>query len=160
MDYSQLIQEDLFYLQEQERHAQQAIVRDRIRFLRLLKSGQCTTQKAAGEAIGLKLRQSQWLWQQYVRRGLGGLTQTGFAHNFGKLSACQIAQLIQYLRQDQVTTLEQAQAFIRSSFQVEYTIGGICLLFQRLKIKNKTARPVNIRKQEQQAEAFKKTLLS
>ena len=45
MDYSQLIQEDLFYLQEQERHAQQAIVRDRIRFLRLLKSGQCTTQK-------------------------------------------------------------------------------------------------------------------
>jgi transposase len=43
---------------------------------------------------------------------------------------------------------------------VDYTVSGICKLFQRLKIKLKTGRPANIRQDEGQAVAFKKTLRS
>ncbi|MDQ4141813.1 MAG: winged helix-turn-helix domain-containing protein [Bacteroidota bacterium] len=157
MKYAELIQEEESYLRWQERHAQKGIVRDRIRFLRLLKSGQCKSQWAAGEAIGLQGRQSQRLWQQYRQQGYAGLVQAYSNHNFGKLSSAQISRLQAYLRQDQVSQLAEAQAYIATEFGTHYTISGICKLFQRLQIKLKTGRPVNIRQDEAQAEAFKKT---
>lgn len=160
MDYGSFINEDLFYLEEQERLACKSIVRDRIRFLRLLKSGQCTSQRAAGQAIGLQERQSQRLWQLYRQQGYGALVSLGYAHSFGKLSAAQLSQLQGYLRQDLASTLADAQHYVAQEFGVAYTVSGLCKLFQRLKVKRKTGRPVNVRKDEGKAQAFKKTSLS
>lgn len=160
MDYGSVIKEALAFLEDQERLAGKAVVRDRIRFLRLLKSGQCQSQRLAGQAIGLKERQSQRLWQLYRQQGYGAFVSPGYAHSFGKLSAAQISQLQGYLRQDLASTLADAQCYVAQEFGVAYTVSGLCKLFQRLKIKLKTGRPVNVRKDQGKAEAFKKTSLT
>jgi transposase len=160
MDYRRVIIEELSFLEKQERHAGKAIVRDRIRFLRLLKSGQYVSQRAAGQAIGLQERQSQRLFQLYRQQGYAGLTSPGYLHRLGKLSCSQISQLQAYLRQDLASTLSDVQHYLAAEFSVDYTVSGLCKLFQRLKIKLKTGRPANIRQDEGQAVAFKKTLRS
>jgi transposase len=158
MDYTTAITEELSFLVEQERKAGKAIIRDRIRFLRLLKSGQCQSQRAAGQAIGLKERQSQRLWQIYRLQGYRSLVTPGYVHSFGKLSASQISHLQAYLRQDLAATLSDVQCFVAEGFGVAYTVSGLCKLFQRLKVKLKTGRPLNVRKDGGQEQAFKKTL--
>lgn len=160
MDYTTVIKEELSFLQQQERQARQASVRDRIRYLRLLKSGQCPNQRTAGQVIGLGERQSQRLWQVYCQQGYAALVKWGYAHNFGKLDCWQISQLQNYLRQDQVSRLADAQHYLAQAFGVHYSISGLCKLFQRLQVKRKTGRPVNLRHDAGQAEAFKKTLVS
>lgn len=160
MDYGTLIKEELEFLREQERKAVKAQVRDRIRFLRLLKSGEAKSQRASGVAVGLGQRWSQRLWQQYRQEGYAAFIEPGYQHNFGKLDCCQISRLQAFLRQDLAPRLEDSQHYIKQEFDVAYTISAICKLFQRLKIKRKTGRPVNVRKDAGKEEAFKKTLVS
>jgi len=160
MDYSLLISESVSFLQSQERLAIGAQVRDRIRFLRVLKTGQANTQSAAGLLIGIASRQSQRLWQTYRQEGFSALLSTHYQPSFGKLSAGQISLLLTFLRSDQASKLEDVQAFIHSSFGVNYTLSGLSKLFTRLKIKYKTGRPSNVRKDAAQEAAFKKTLLT
>jgi len=160
MDYGVLIIEDVDFLFTQERLASKAQVRDRIRFLGLLKTGQAKSQAGAGVLIGLASRQSQRLWQSYQARGFAGLLSPAYQHGFGKLSARQISILFTFLRSDQASKLEEVQAFILSSFGVKYSLSGISKLFTRLKIKLKTGRPSNVGKDAAQEEAFKKTLLT
>ena len=76
MDYEVLLIEDVSFLASQERLASKAQVRDRIRFLRVLKTGQAKSQAAAGLLIGLASRQSQRLWQSYQEKGFAGLLST------------------------------------------------------------------------------------
>ncbi|MDB5263902.1 MAG: hypothetical protein JWQ14_3185 [Adhaeribacter sp.] len=59
MDFGTVITAGLFFLQAKERHADKAKVRDRIRFLRLLKSGECESQR---------------LLHSYRQQGYAGLT--------------------------------------------------------------------------------------
>jgi transposase len=158
MDYKVLIIEDVDFLASQERLASKAQVRDRIRFLRFLKTGQAKSQAAAGLMIGLAIRQSQRLWQSYQAGGFASLLSPAYQHGFGKLSAHQISILLTFLRSDQASKLEEVQAFMHSSFGVDYSLSGISKLFTRLKIKLKTGRPSNVRKDAAQEEAFKKTL--
>lgn len=47
MNYASKIQESIDYLLEQERKSTLALLRDRVRFIRLLKSGEAKTQSAA-----------------------------------------------------------------------------------------------------------------
>lgn len=158
MDYEVLITESVDFLQIQERQASQAQVRDRIRFLPMLKTGQAKSQSAAGLLIGLASRQSQRLWQRYQQKGFAGMLTTHYSHSFGKLSAQQISQLLTFLRSDQASKLEEVQAFVQAAFEVTYSLSGISKLFARLKIKLKTGRPSNVRKDPAQEDAFKKTL--
>ena len=156
MNYAILITESVAFLQSQERLAGKAQVRDRIRFLRVLKTGQAKSQSAAGLPIGIATRQSQRLWQTYQQKGFSGLLTTHYEHSFGKLSAHQLSQLFTFLGSDQAGKLEDVQAFIRTAFGVNYSLSGISKLFTRLKI----GRPSNGRKDAAQEEAFKKTLRS
>ncbi|MGI8493861.1 MAG: winged helix-turn-helix domain-containing protein [Pyrinomonadaceae bacterium] len=45
-----------------------------------------------------------------------------------------------------------------ASFGTSYTIGGVSWLFKRLKVKLKTARPSNVKKDEARVQTYKKTL--
>ncbi len=159
MNYGLVITEELSFLLEQERQAGQAKVRDRIRFLRLLKSGYCSSQQAAGEAIGRGKRQIQRLWQMYQQHGYSALICPGYVHGFGKLSSSQMSRLQHFLRQDQAFQLADVQHYVAQEFGVSYSLSGLCRLFQRLKVKRKTGRPINIRQDAGQVEAFKKTLV-
>ncbi len=135
--------------------------RDYVRFLRLLKSGACKTQGSAGAEIGLSERQSQRLWAQYRSKGLVGLLSREGRRGFGKLSAVEMSRLQQMLRTSQAPlTQEQVADWLEAQFGVRYDQSGVCRLFKRLRIKLKTGRPSNVRKNEAESEDFKKTSLA
>lgn len=157
MDYAKLIKESIEELQALEQRQKQAMLRDRVRFIRLLKTGQVKSQRLAGEQIGLQERQSQRLWHTYQQQGLNGLLTYPYQGSFGKLSTQQLSRLRSYLKTDSVDTLKQAQTYLQDAFGVDYTLAGVSLLFKRLKIKLKTGRPTNIRQDAVEKETFKKT---
>lgn len=158
MDYSLKISEELTQLQTLEKQQTKAHLRDYVRFLRLLKSGHCTTQAQAAQQINLSLRQAQRLWQAYQKQGLAALLRPRKATYFGKLSTTQISHLRRFLLDDQAQTLADIQAYLAGRLGVEYTIGGVFDLCNRLKIKAKTGRPVHAHQAPGAVEAYKKNL--
>lgn len=157
MDYSLKIHEELAQLQTLEKQQTKAQLRDYVRFLRVLKSGDCTTQAQAAQQVNLSLRQAQRLWQAYQTQGLASLLTARKATYFGKLSTTQISHLRRFLLDDQAQTLADIQAYLKGSLGVEYTIGGVFDLCKRLKIKAKTGRPVHAHQAPGAREAYKKS---
>ena len=76
---------------------------------------------------------------------------------FGKLSSVDISRLNEYLREFGARSLAEIQAYVRDSFGVNYTIGGLSDLCIRLRVKLKTARPSNYLKDETEVLQYKKT---
>jgi transposase len=159
IEYSKVIKESAKKLRCLEKQQHKAFVRDRIRFLWLLKSGRCASQIETGELIGLRPRSSQRLWQQYQSRGIEVLLNYPYQGTTCRLTEEQRETLKAYLAEDQVQFLHQANAYIQQHFDVRYSTGGLHKLFERLKVKKKTGRPSNYRKDEKGATRFKKTLL-
>lgn len=160
MNYAALIYQTEDELRAFERAQTRADDRDRVRFLRYLKTHQARSQRAAGELLGVGERQSQRWWQAYRRDGLAGLVERGHGGQYkGKLSAEQLAGLEAHLREDGVGQLHQAQAFIKETYGQQYSLGGLSALFTRHGIKAKRPRPTNVRQAEGAVEDFKKTFL-
>jgi transposase len=158
MKYADLIKEsesDLLLLERREKNAMR---RDRIRFIRTLKSGEFRSQTRAGGAIGLGERQSQRLWSIYIKGGIKELLSTYSERWWGKLSSVQISQLRTFLLSDQAQTLADIQAYLSGNLGVKYSISGVSELCKRLKIKAKTGRPVNVRQKPGDVDDFKKNL--
>lgn len=158
IDYQQVISEEVDDLKKIEKQQKEARLRDRVRFIRYLKEGKTTSQPQAGEMVGLKRRRSQQIWQQYRQDGLSALLSTPYKGSWGKLDSQQQARLLQRLDQDDVFTQQQIIDWLQAEMGITYTQGGVSDLLTRLKIKAKTGRPVNVRKNEAGEQAFKKTL--
>lgn len=156
--YTLLISESAADLLALERSAKNSISRDRVRFIRLLKEGECTTQGQAGERIGLKLAQSQLIWRLYREQGIHALAERRGRRSWGKLDSRQISRLRTRLSGHDLYTQQQVIDWLEAETGVVYTQSGMCKLLQRLKIKLKTGRQVNVRKDEAGAVAFKKIL--
>jgi transposase len=160
MNYSIAITESPEELQALIRAQKLTIKRDRLEFLYLLKTQTVKSQQAAGAQIGLKERQSQTLWHLYKTGGITKLLDLKRQTYFGKLSTAEMSELNTYLKTDKADTLTDIQTWIATTFGVNYTLGGISLLCGRLKIKLKTGRPSNVRKDKEGLESFKKTSLT
>lgn len=158
IDYPKVITETAKKLRRLEKKQHKAFVRDRIRFLWLLKSGRCSSQIKTGELIGLSARSSQRIWQQYQKGGLEALLCYPYQGTTCRLTAEQREKLKVYLAEDQVQFLHEAQAYIQQQFNVRYSTGGLHKLFERLKVKKKTGRPTSYSKDGKGATRFKKTL--
>ena len=159
MKYSELITETEAALTELENKQKLVQFQKRIRFLCLLKDGTAKTQKQAGEMVGWKLRQAQKVWALYRANGIKSVLQRNARWQTGKLSVAQREQLSGHLAATGGgESLAGVQDYIQSAFGVSYSIGGISDLCQRLKIKLKTARPVNLKKDEEKVFTYKKTL--
>jgi transposase len=156
MDYQVEIAESGEHLRNLERAAKDLKARDRVRFIRLLKIGKAMTQEQAGVLIGLKVRQSQRLWKQYREEGLSKLCQNNYVGRKAKLSQTEQEQLRERLRDDDIGTLEQARICLKEEFAVDYTVGGVSALFQRMCVKLKTGRPSNVKQDKEQMEEFAK----
>jgi len=156
MNYQTEIAENENYLIKLERKTKDGKVRDRVRFVRFLKTGQVATQREAGELIGLGIRQSQRLWQKYRVGGVAALTVSNYAGGTAKLSDTEQRQLVERLKKDDISSLEKARNYLEQEFGVNYTIGGVSYLFKRLKVKLKTGRPTHINRDATQIEEFKK----
>jgi transposase len=160
IDYPKAIKETLEDLLQREREQSMAFVRDRIRFLRLLKSGRCSSQGQAGELIGLCSRSGQRLWKLYCEGGLKALLAYPYQGSRCRLNEEQREQLNTYLAEDEVQFLHEAGHYIQKQFGVHYSTSGLHKLFGRMKVKKKTGRPSNYRKDEKETDAFKKSSLS
>jgi len=158
MNYALKVQEDLLILQTTEKKQTKAQYRDYVRFLRLLKSGEAKTQEQAAKAVNLTLRQGQRIWKNYQLNGLQKLITPTQSTYIGKLSTTQMSHLRRFLMDDQASTLTDIKNYLSGSLGIEYTIGGVFDLCQRLNIKAKTGRPVHAHQPEGVVEAYKKNL--
>lgn len=156
LDYQKVIKESAPALRLLEKAQASALLRDRMRFLRLLKSGECTSLAEAGRQIGLKLRASEKLWRKYREQGTQGLLDYPFKGYSGRLSQEQKQQLEEELYSARLQSLQEGCHFVEKTFGVSYTPAGIRYVFQELKIKKKTARPTYVQKDEQGEKRFKK----
>lgn len=156
MNYQEVIKETVEELSKLEKETKDLKGRDRVRFLRLLKIGEATAQKQAGRMIGIKVRQSQRLWQRYQAAGLAELIRNQYAGRRSKLSAPEKSILAERLKKDDVLSLQQAQEYLADEFGVNYTKGGVSYLFKQMRVKLKTGRPSHINQKLADGEAFKK----
>ncbi len=156
MDYQAEISESGDELRQLERAVKDLKARDRVRFIRLLKTGKAMTQEQAGALIGVEVRQSQRLWKQYRTEGISQMCQSNYVGGKAKLSRAEQQQLRQRLRSDDIKTLEQAGGWLKQEFGVDYTVGGVSALFARMRVKLKTGRPSNIKQDPEQREEFAK----
>lgn len=154
--YADQIKESASELYALERKANAAIVRDRLRFLRLLKTGAATTPPQAGEAVNFKRAWSFELWKRYLTKGLGALSDYPFKGTKPRLDAEKQEQFKVSLATDDITKLADAVRLLKDQYDINYTIGGMCYVMKRLGIKKKTGRPSHIHKDEQAVADFKK----
>ncbi|MBD0350815.1 MAG: winged helix-turn-helix domain-containing protein [Flavisolibacter sp.] len=160
LDYRKAIKEGEQELLSLERRQNYSILRDRMRFLRLLKSGECPSQAKAGGQIGLGLRGSEKLWKKYRREGIEGLLTYPYEGTKGKLTEKQEQQLFKELQRDDTSTLQQACDYVEQKFGVSYTVPGMDYVFKPLKVKKKTGRPVYTNKDYKAEKHFKKKIPS
>ena len=73
LSYPEEIKESVEELRQIEKRQKKALFRDRVRYIRLLKSGEAQSQKAASSCIGGKVRQGQRNWRMYREGGMEGL---------------------------------------------------------------------------------------
>lgn len=156
LDYSKAIKESQVQLRSLERSQTKALLRDRMRFLRLLKSGACTSQAQAGTAIGLGLRGAEKLWRKYSHEGLDVLLRYPYQGRKEKLDAAQKQALRQELAKDQTQSLQQVCQYVGKQSGVHYTIPGMHYVLERMKVKKKTGRPVYHSKDYKGENQFKK----
>lgn len=158
LTYSEQITESAEALLARERKATQAIVRDRLRFLRLLKTGSATSLLEAGGAVNFKKSWCYELWKRYKENGLTALSDYPFKGTKPRLDAEQQQRFKDSLSANNTATLTQAAALIKAQTEVGYSVSGTWYVLRRLGIKKKTGRPAHVHKDEQAAAAFKKKL--
>ncbi len=156
LDYRKAIKESEGQLFALERGQTKALLRDRVRFLRLLKCRECSSQAQAGRAIGLGVRASEKLWKKYREEGLPGLLHYPYQGKKEKLSEQQKQALKEELLKDQTQSLAQVCQQVEQQSGVYYTVPGMYYVLKRMKVKKKTGRPVYHDKDVKGEKRFKK----
>ena len=72
------------------------------------------------------------------------------------LTAAQDVALLERLKKDDMITQTNVKEYLLETFGVEYDLSSISKKLKRLGVKNKTGRPVNIRKDSEGEVEFKK----
>lgn len=160
LNYTASITEEASDLHSLIKREPVGMVRDRLRFLHLLKSGACLSQGEASARLGLSTRSGQRIWSMYKQGGLAGVYPVASRRGFGKLSSIELAKVLQRLDGDDIQTQSEIAQWISDNFGVSYSQSGIHRLMARLKVKAKTGRPSNVRKREGEVEAFQKNFMS
>ncbi len=155
VNYKELIKEDVKELAVMERKEKRGRIRDRIKLLRLLKSGQCFTLKDACKIVGFTYQTGKNMWNIYKSEGMEGITQWGYNGRKARISYDELMGALNW-ETDGPMNLEQAKCKIKEKFEINYSVSGTRYLFNTYKIKLKTGRPRNYDKEEGKEEEFKK----
>ena len=135
LDYFKAIHESEKKLLELERKQTKALLRDRMRFLRLLKSGQCGTQAQAAKIIGISLGGAEKLWRMYRINGLPALLDYPFKGKREKIDVYTKLMLLDELSEDERLNTKQVVEYIKEKSGINYSKSGIHYLLKRLKMK-------------------------
>ncbi len=160
IDYPNVITESHEQLHELEKRHRYTHLFQRVRMLRLLKSGECTNLGEAADALGYSRRQCQRWWGAYTAGGLDELLVSRVDERGRQEFVTEKAweELEEVMKEGRVATYAQARDFLAER-GVEYasadSVGG---LFRRRKVKLKTGRPRHEKADTEEQEAFKKSL--
>ncbi|HLM60074.1 MAG TPA: helix-turn-helix domain-containing protein [Pyrinomonadaceae bacterium] len=159
LDFPALIIESVEQLREQEKKEKDARIRLRVQLLRLLKSQETDSIKDASKICGITPKHGYDLWRKYRDQGLSGYLRLDWKPRSSKLNDEQQRKLIERASTENgFGSQRQAGQFLTEEFAVNYTQGGISLLFSRLKIKAKVPRPLNKKASLEEQHEYKKTL--
>jgi transposase len=159
IDYPNVITENAERLHELEKRYRYTHLFQRVRMLRLLKSGECSNLGEAADALGYSRRQCQRWWGAYSEGGLDKLLVSRVDERGRQEFVTENAweELEEAMKEGRIATCAQARNFLGER-GIEYasadSVGG---LFRRRKAKLKTGRPRHEKADEQEQEAFKKS---
>ncbi|HZU87987.1 MAG TPA: winged helix-turn-helix domain-containing protein [Stellaceae bacterium] len=159
IDYSTAITESAAELAACEHAARGRRWADRVKLLRLLKSGRERSLRRAAAVLGYTERQVQRWWHAYRADGLAGLLavrRPGGRRE--RITPAALAGLEGEMRAGRIARLREAQAYLRERWGIRYSLDGLSGLFQRHKIKRKTGRPRHRRADAAAQAAFKKSV--
>ncbi len=158
--YSQVIHEDPKQLKELEKYHRYTHLFQRVRMLRLLKSGECRNLGEAARALGYSWRQCQRWLTNYREGGLEELlkSRVGERGRQELVTPEAFEELEEAMKRGEIATIGQADEFLRERHGIEYAHpDGVGQLLRRRKVKLKTGRPRHEKADPEEQEAFKKT---
>ena len=158
--YPQVITEDLDDLKELERYHRYSHLFQRVRMLRLLKSGECPNLGEAARALGYSWRQCQRWFASYQKGGIEELLKSRVDERGRQelVTPEAFEELQEAMKRGEIATIGQAHRFL-SERGIEYSHpDGVGQLLRRHKVKLKTGRPRHEKADPQEQEAFKKSL--
>jgi len=157
--YPQVITEDPHELKRLEKRHRYTHLFQRVRMLRLLKSGECRNLGEASEALGYSWRQCQRWFASYRRGGLEELLKSRVDGRGRQelVTPEAFEDLQEAMKKGEIATISQAHLFL-SERGIEYSHpDGVGQLLRRRKVKLKTGRPRHEKADPKEQEAFKKT---
>ena len=158
--YPQVITEDLDDLKELERYHRYSHLFQRVRMLRLLKSGECSNLGEAARALGYSWRQCQRWFASYQKGGIEELLKSRVDERGRQelVTPEAFEELQEAMKRGEIATIGQAHRFL-SERGIEYSHpDGVGQPPRRQKVKLKTGRPRHEKADPQEQEAFKKSL--
>ena len=157
--YPQAIQESEEELTRLEQSLRGQKPADRVRVLRLLKSGAVKSLKDCAPLVGYSVTQLTRWWECYRAEGLAGvLKQHKPVGKTSKLSAEAWAGLMQAMRAGHIATMQEARDYLEREWGIRYKNGkSLWWLFKKHRVKWKTGRRRHKKANAEQQAAFKKT---
>lgn len=162
LNYEEIIKESERELLKLEKHHRYSHLMQRVKMLRLLKTGECRSLTKAAVALGYSRRQCQRWLDDYRAEGLEALLENRIAqrgrrewNNDEAWEALQTA-----LKGGEIATYKQAQTLLAEHGVNYKDETGVLRLFRRHQIKLKTGRAVHEKADAEVQEDFKKTLLN
>jgi transposase len=149
-------EEDLLSLEQRLRGQKPA---DRVRMLRLLKSGTVKSMKDCAPLVGYSLVQLTRWWERYQTEGLAELVkQQKPVGQPCKVTAEAWEGLLAAMRKGDIATMEDARDYLEREWGIQYKNGkSLWWLFKKHRVKWKTGRRRHKKANAEQQAAFKKT---
>ena len=140
--YPKRIGDSIEQLRAQEKRLHDATLADRLKMLRLLKSGRCRSQRQVAPLLGHSERTLRRWWRIYQQEGLAGLlTPASWGGSQERIDASARQALETAMEAGQIATLEDARVFLDTHFGITYqSVSSLSYWCQRHRIKLKTGR--------------------
>jgi len=158
--YPKVIQESEEELTRLEQSLRGKKTADRVRMLRLLKSGAVKSLKECAPLVGYSVIQLTRWWERYRAEGLAGmLKQHKPVGKASRLTPEAWAGLLQAMRAGHIATMQEARNYLEREWGIRYKNGkSLWWLFKKHRVKCKTGRRRHKKATAEQQAAFKKTL--
>jgi transposase len=158
--YPKVIQESEEELTRLEQSLRGKKTADRVRMLRLLKSGAVKSLKECAPLVGYSVIQLTRWWERYRAEGLAGmLKQHKPVGKASRLTPEAWAGLLQAMRAGHIATMQEARNYLEREWAIRYKNGkSLWWLFKKHRVKCKTGRRRHKKANAEQQAAFKKTL--
>jgi transposase len=159
IDFPRVISEDQERLLELEKRHRYTHLFHRVKMLRLLKSGECSSLGEAAESLGYSWRQCQRWFAIYRWEGLEELLVSRVSERGPSELVTEEAfwQLEEAMKRGEIATVAQAHRFLLQrgiNYAHPESVGG---LLRRRQVKLKTGRPRHEKADPKEQETFKKS---